>query len=218
VSAAAVETADGALTAVTARLRRGPDSIVTTEAGLRLLELPLQLSAEIDWGRRSGRVAFAGELSTGLLGVISRRLGTDVTRFYSYEALTVETGAAAFGPDWTFARLDARVRIPRMDSYGVTMEDGRAAVVLEPGRFHTPEAFARIGENYARGTNDHDLRTHSEQIEHRRDHHEPAAHAQQASHQTSQHTNSCQYQCGHRCPYEFASVVADKCQAQCILF
>ena len=161
VSAAAVETADGALTAVTARLRRGPDSIVTTEAGLRLLELPLQLSAEIDWGRRSGRVAFAGELSPGLLGVISRRLGTDVTRFYSYEALTVETGAAAFGPDWTFARLDARVRIPRMDSYGVTMEDGRAAVVLEPGRFHSPEAFARIGENYARGTYDHDLRTHA---------------------------------------------------------
>ena len=161
VTAAAVETADGALRAVTARLRRGAGTTVTTEAGLRLLEVPLQLAAEIDWGRRSGRVTFAGELSPALLDVISRRLGTDVSRFYSYEALTVEAGAAAFGPDWTFARLDARVRIPRMNSYGVTMEDGRAVVTLEPGRFYSPEAFARIGENHARGTYEHDLRTHA---------------------------------------------------------
>lgn len=161
VAAAAVETADGTLQAVTARLRRGPGTSITTEAGLRLLGQPLGLSAEIDWGRRSGRVAFAGELSPALLGVISRRVGTDVSRFYSYEALTVEAGAATLGPDWTFARLDARVRIPRMNSYGVTMEDGRAVVVLEPGRFHSPEAFARIGENHARGTYEHDLRTHA---------------------------------------------------------
>ena len=141
VTAAAVETPDGALRAVTARLRRGTGTTVSTEAGLRLLELPLQLAAEIDWGRRSGRVTFAGELSPRLLDVISRRLGTDVSRFYSYEALTVEAGAAAFGPDWSFERLDARVRVPRMNSYGVTMEDGRAVVTLEPGRFNSPEAF-----------------------------------------------------------------------------
>ncbi|MBM3842098.1 MAG: hypothetical protein FJ397_02350 [Verrucomicrobia bacterium] len=161
VMAAAVETADGALRAVTARLRRGAGTTVTAKAGLRLLDLPLELAAEIDWGRRSGRVTFAGELSPGLLDLISRRLGTDVARFYSYEALTVEEGAAVFGPDWTFARLDARVRIPRMNSYGVTMEDGRAVVTLEPGRFRSPEAFARIGENHARGTYEHDLRTHA---------------------------------------------------------
>jgi len=161
VTAARVETADGALRAVTARVRRGAGTTVTAEAGLRLLDLPLQLAAEIDWGRRSGRVSFGGELSPGLLDVISRRLGMDVSRFYSYEALTVETGTAAFGPDWTFARLDARVRIPRMNSFGVTMEDGRAVVALEPGRFYSPEAFARIGENHARGTYEHDLRTHA---------------------------------------------------------
>jgi len=161
VSAAEVETKDGSLRAVTARLRRGPGSTFTAEAGLRLLGEPLALTAEVDWGRRSGRVAFAGELSPALLGVISRRLGTDVTRFYSYEALQVETGWAAFGADWSFARLEARVRVPRMNSYGVTMEDGRATVVLEPGRFFSPEAFARIGENYARGTYEHDLRTHA---------------------------------------------------------
>ena len=161
LSAGAIETADGALHAVTARLRKGSGSTLTAETGLRLLGLPLQLSAEIDWARRNGRLAFAGELSPALLGVISRRLGTDVSRFYSYEALTVEAGVAAFGPDWAFERLDARVRIPRMDSYGVTMEDGRAVVVLEPGRFHSPEAFARVGENHARGTYEHDLRTHA---------------------------------------------------------
>ncbi len=159
LTAAAVEAADGTLRAVTARLRRGAGTSVTLEAGLRLLDLPLQLAADIDWSQRSGRITFAGELSPGLLTVISRRVGTDVSRFYSYEALTVETGAATFGPDWTFARLDARVRIPRMNSYGVTMEDGRAVVTLEPGRFSSPEAFARIGENFARGTYEHDLRT-----------------------------------------------------------
>ena len=161
VAASAVETADGTLQAVTARLRRGAGTTVTTEAGLRFLDLPLHLTADLDWSRRSGRVTFAGELSPGLLGIISRRVGTDVSRFYSYEALTVETGAATFGPDWAFTRLDARVRIPRMNSYGVTMEDGRAVVTLEPGRLYSPEAFARVGESFARGTYEHDLRTHA---------------------------------------------------------
>ena len=35
----------------------------------------------------------------------------------------------------------------------------RARVELEPGRFYAPEAFARIGQNFARGSYEHNLRT-----------------------------------------------------------
>ena len=97
--------------------------------------------------------------STGVLDLISRRVGVDVRRFYSFESLEIDSAEARFGAGWAFERFGASVRVPRMNSYGVVMEDGRARVELEPGRFYAPEAFARIGENFARGSYEHDLRT-----------------------------------------------------------
>jgi hypothetical protein len=47
-----------------------------------------------------------------------------------------------------------------MNSFGVIMEDGRTLVELTPTRFRSPEAFARVGANFARGTYEHDLTTH----------------------------------------------------------
>ncbi len=128
---------------------------------MRLLGAPLAVQAEADLGVRRARAAFAGEVSPRVLDVVSERVKTNVRRFYDFTSITVERGEVVLDRDWRFERLTARVRVPRMLSYGLEMEDGRTLVELTPTRFHSPEAFARIGENFAQGSYDHDLLTHA---------------------------------------------------------
>lgn len=125
----------------------------------RLLDKPLFADGRVDPSTGRAAAGFSGSISPRVLDVISRRVGVDVRRFYSFDALHVDAAEARFGPGWKFERLTAGVEVPRMDSYGVIMEDGRARVELEPGRFHAPEAYARVGDNFARGSYEHDLRT-----------------------------------------------------------
>jgi len=126
----------------------------------RIFGAPLALRADVDLTARSAHLRFNGEISPQVLDVISTRVGVNVRKYYEFDALTAELGEADFAPGWKFERLRAHVRIPRMNSYGVIMEDGRAEVELQPERFFSPDAFARIGENFARGTYEHNLRTH----------------------------------------------------------
>ncbi len=126
----------------------------------RILGAPLAVRTEADLNERSAQVRFEGAISPDVLDLVSARVGVNVRKFYEFDSLTAERGEADFGPGWKFERLRAGVRIPRMNSYGVIMEDGRAEVELQPGRFFSPRAFARIGENFARGSYEHDLTTH----------------------------------------------------------
>ncbi|MEY4090039.1 MAG: hypothetical protein RJB55_2310 [Verrucomicrobiota bacterium] len=144
---------------ISARVTPGPWPILDVNTTLRLLDEPISAQGRTDLRAGSAGVTLAGSVSPRVLDVISRRVGVDVRRFYSFEALTVESAEARFGPGWAFERLKARVEVPRMDSYGVIMEDGRAVVELEPGRFRAPEAYARVGENFARGSYEQDFRT-----------------------------------------------------------
>ncbi len=124
-----------------------------------LLDSPLTLRTDADLTARTAIIRFDGAISPRILDVISRRLGVDVRRYYNFESLQARAGEATFGAGWTFEKLTVRVLVPRMNSYGVIMEDGRATVELTPGRFFSPEAFARVGVNFARGSYEQDLRT-----------------------------------------------------------
>jgi hypothetical protein len=46
-----------------------------------------------------------------------------------------------------------------MHAYGVIMEDGRATIELDPHRLYSPDAYARVGDNFARGSYEQDLQT-----------------------------------------------------------
>jgi hypothetical protein len=145
--------------ALAVRLTPGPLPRLGADLIARILGAPLAVTATTDLDQGTAALRFAGAISPRVLDVISGRVGVDVRRFYDFDSLEAEDGTASFGPGWKFERVSGRVRVPRMNSYGVIMEDGRAAVTLEPGRFWSPEAFARVGENFARGTYEHDLRT-----------------------------------------------------------
>ncbi|MBL9213143.1 MAG: hypothetical protein JNL92_21960 [Opitutaceae bacterium] len=163
LTADAVDTADvgnGGVGSLAVRLFPRGWPRLEASAVLRLLGAPLAVQGDVDVGARQARVSFAGDISPRVLDVVSARVKTDVRRFYSFESLTAERGDVRFGEGWKFESLTARVRVPRMNSFGVIMEDGRTTVELTPRRFHSPDAFARVGEYFARGSYDHDLTTH----------------------------------------------------------
>ena len=155
VSAAGVTTSSVSAIGFPQLLPRLQATVVT-----RLFDEPLAIRVDTDLGDESATARFAGEISPRVLEVISQRVGVDVRKYYSFEALTIDAAEARFAPQWQFERLTARVRIPRMDSYGVTMEDGHATVELDPQRFYSPDAYARVGANFARGSYEHIFRTH----------------------------------------------------------
>ena len=146
-------------TALSARLAPRPLPLLAAVVTARVFDAPLALRGEANLEARTGSIRFDGAISPRILEVISRRVGVDVRRYYDFESLEAHNGEVSFGPGWKFEQLTARVHVPRMNSYGVPMEDGRAAIELRPGWFYAPEAFARIGANFARGTFEQNLRT-----------------------------------------------------------
>lgn len=159
VTVDALSVADVDARAISARVAPLALPRVEAEIVTRLLEAPLHLHAAADVAAGSARIRFSGAISPRVLDVVSRRAGTDVRRFFAFETLDAEHAEAHFGAGWKFERLTARVHVPHVQAYGVTLTDGHATVELEPGRLYSPEAFARVGENFARGTYEHNLRT-----------------------------------------------------------
>lgn len=121
---------------------------------------PIAIRAEADLRARSGSLRFEGSVSPMLLDPLSERVGVDVRKFFDFGSLHCTGGEARFGPGWTFERLAAEVAVQRIRAHGVTIDEGRASIALDPIRFHAPEAYGRIGTNFARGSYTHEFATH----------------------------------------------------------
>ncbi len=159
LTATAVATADVEVRTLSAQIFPRPLPTIESSVVATIFGAPLAVQAETDLGARRATVRFRGALSPEVLNVVSARVGTDVRRFFNFKSLFVEQGEARFGDGLAFERLKARVIVPHSDAYGITLTDARTAVELTPTFFYAPEAFARIGENFARGSYEQDFRT-----------------------------------------------------------
>jgi hypothetical protein len=126
----------------------------------RIAGAPLAVQAQADITKREARAALEGEVSPTLLTPLGDRLKVNVRRFFDFTQLAVDRGELRLGAGWKFERLDARLRLDGINAYGVPMSDGRAVIELEPTRFYSPDVSARLGENFARGSYEHDLKSH----------------------------------------------------------
>ncbi len=159
LTAAAVAAAGVEVRTLSAQIFPRPLPVIESTIVATIFGAPLALHAETDLGARRATVRFRGDLSPKVLNMVSARVGTDVRRFFNFKSLFVEQGEARFGTGFAFERLAARVIVPQADAYGVTLTDARTAVELTPTFFSAPEAFARIGDNFARGSYEQDFRT-----------------------------------------------------------
>jgi hypothetical protein len=125
-----------------------------------VLGAPLAVRAEGDIKERQGVVHFEGLLSRRVLDVAGKHLGTDIRRFFDFETFLVDRGEARFGTGGKFEQLNARVRLPRVQTHnGIAMQDVQLELQLDPGHLYAPRAFARVGENFAGGSYEHEFKT-----------------------------------------------------------
>jgi hypothetical protein len=123
----------------------------------RVADSELALRAEADLDARKGTLRFQGSIAPAVLDIVGQYTGVDVRRFFDFAALECADAELRLGSGWTFERLEADVALREIQAYGVMFEEGRAAVVLDRERFHSPRAYGRVGTNIARGTYEQDL-------------------------------------------------------------
>lgn len=151
-SAARLEAGDVALEALALKAAPRPLPRLDATLSARLAGSPVAVRGEADFEARSARLHFDGSFSPQILDLVGRRLQTDLRRFLDFAALDVTNGEVRLGPGWKFEQLGAQVSLTQIRGRGVTFDEGRATVAFDGRRFHAPEAFARIGENFARGS------------------------------------------------------------------
>ena len=159
LTAETLAAADFSATAVAARLLPGPLPQLDADVTARLMGELLAVHASADFKNEPAVVRFAGAISPTVLTPLSTRLRTEVRQFFDFAALDCIDGEVRLGPAWKFEKVSARVAVRGIDAYHVHMEEGRATVEFDGRHFHAPEAWARIGQNFAHGTYDHDITT-----------------------------------------------------------
>jgi hypothetical protein len=159
LSAESFAAAEFEATAFAARLTPGPLPQLEAVVTARLMGAPLAVRASADFKAETATVRFDGAIAPAVLTPISTRLGVDVRKFFDFAGLDCSDGEARLGAGWKFEKLSMRVAVRNIDAYHVHMEEGRAMVEFDGRHLHAPEAWARIGENFARGSYDQDLAT-----------------------------------------------------------
>lgn len=145
--------------ALSAQLFPQPLPKLQAEVVTQILGAPMAVRADVDFHERAATLHFDGAVSPQFLTPLSAQLHADVRRFFDFTALDCADGEVRLGPGWKFEKLTARVAVKGINAYNVAMDDGRATVELGGGRVFAPEAYARIGENFARGSYEQDLHT-----------------------------------------------------------
>jgi hypothetical protein len=159
LSAESLLARDFSATALNAHLTPGPLPRLSGEMVARVLGEPLAVQATADLAAGTATVHFAGAISPRVMDSISARVHTDARRFFNFEALDATDGLAVVGPGWKFEKVSMRAAVRGIDAYHVHLDEGRAVVEFDGRHFRSPEAWGRIGENFAHGTYDHDLAT-----------------------------------------------------------
>lgn len=161
LSAAEITAAGVTLHAPSLRLTPEPLPRIVAELNTRVAGLPLAARAQVDLNVRTADVDFNARVDDGLLDLISDRIGQRVTKWIDFpQPVTISDAHAHFGPGWKWEKLNARLAIPIINAYHVPITDAHTVLELTPTRWYAPEAFGRIGENYARGSYEHDPATH----------------------------------------------------------
>jgi hypothetical protein len=113
----------------------------------------------VDLARRTADVRFDAALAPGWLGPISTWVGQDVRRYVDFDTPQSFAGRVRFADGWRFQGLETRVSGRNLRRLGLSVNRLEARVELDPHRFFAPEAYAQIGDDYARGSYEQDLAT-----------------------------------------------------------
>ena len=160
LTAESLVTAGVDATSIAAQIFPQPLPRLDAHVTARVLDGVLAASAKVDVAAKSALVHLRGSLAPRLLDPISARAKVRVQRFFDFAAIECDAAEVRVGPGWKIEEAIARLRLERVNGYGVIFDEGRATLTFDGQRVASPEVWGRVGANYARGSYEHDLRTH----------------------------------------------------------
>lgn len=113
---------------------------------------PASAQAQVDLGRRQADLHFRGALGSAALEAVGAALKRDLRRFVEFTQPVSIDGEAHFGAGWIFSRASARVDATGFSARGVRLDEAHANLGFDGHRLVATDSFARIGDNFARGT------------------------------------------------------------------
>jgi hypothetical protein len=149
------------LTAEAIQLRLEPDSLSHFRGDViaEVMAQPVAVAGEVDLARRAADVRFDAALAPGWIGPLSTWVGQDVRRYVDFDTPLAVAGRVQFTDGWKFKGLSTRLSGRNLRRLGLAVNRLEARVELDPHRLFAPEAYAQIGDNFARGSYEQNLAT-----------------------------------------------------------
>jgi hypothetical protein len=138
-----------------AELGQFPQVAVIT--GFRLWGEPVLLQAAGDARTRAGTVDFQAALGPRALEGAATLLKVDLRPFLSWSRPIAWQGSAQFGPEGKFRSAAGQIQAEGVSARGVRIDELRAEWQFAGARLSAPHAYARLGDDYARGSFEEDL-------------------------------------------------------------
>ena len=120
----------------------------------------IAVQADVDPGAGAARVRFSGALASPAIDFVGRQVHRDLRTLVAYSTPIAATGEAQFGPAWKFARAAARIELAGLTARGVRIDAAHGSVEFDGRTLRSPDAFAQLGENFARGSFTEDVASH----------------------------------------------------------
>lgn len=160
-AAAAAVNAAGLTVAPVALTASGPWPVLRGELTVRLRDEPVALAGTVDLAQHSAAFRATGRFAPGLIDDIGHRVGHDLRPFIAFRTAPAFDLAVDVAPDWKFTGLQGRVAGDGVDACHVHMDAFAGHIAYDGRRFLATDAIAWIGDNYARGSYEHDFSTHA---------------------------------------------------------
>ncbi|MGD1030519.1 MAG: AsmA-like C-terminal region-containing protein [Opitutaceae bacterium] len=120
---------------------------------------PVALDAVVEPARKAARVKFRASVAPEALDFVGARVGRALTPFVRLANPVEVAGDARFDPGWKFADVAGRLDAAKVYARGVMIDEVRGDFRFDGSHLYAPEAYARIGENFARGSYEQEVAT-----------------------------------------------------------
>jgi hypothetical protein len=120
---------------------------------------PVGVDAVVEPARGTVLAQFRAAVAPEALNFVGARIKRDLSPFVRLARPVNVTGNVRLDPGWKFAEMDGRLVAAGVFARGVVIDEARGEFQFDGSRFYAPEAYARIGEDFASGSFEEEMAT-----------------------------------------------------------
>jgi hypothetical protein len=125
----------------------------------RLWSEPVAVDGQIDLRRGGGQIQFLGGVGSAAVAFLSARTKKDLHRWLDLSSPVRLQATAEFAPGWKLTRAAGTVAARNLTANRVHIDEVSGRIAFDGRRLVASEAYARLGQDYARGSFEDELAT-----------------------------------------------------------